>query len=106
MSPEQYISTGTMLKWLLGTAWLLPLAGFDVRIANDRTDRLMLSTPTGLVVCVREIGRYEPMFHRYPGRRPILPTFSVGSDQEGEKADTQNEESTNAESDEDDPATP
>ncbi|MGD9856524.1 MAG: NADH-quinone oxidoreductase subunit L [Planctomycetaceae bacterium] len=32
MSPEQYIYTGTILKWLLGIAWLLPLAGFAVEI--------------------------------------------------------------------------
>src|SRR5690606_31207516 len=32
MSPEQYIYTGTILKWLLGIAWLLPLAGFAIEI--------------------------------------------------------------------------
>ncbi|MBX3438690.1 MAG: NADH-quinone oxidoreductase subunit L [Planctomycetaceae bacterium] len=32
MSQEQYIYTGTILKWLLGIAWLLPLAGFAIEI--------------------------------------------------------------------------
>jgi NADH-quinone oxidoreductase subunit L len=32
MTPEQYASTGTILKWLLGLAWLLPLAGFCIEI--------------------------------------------------------------------------
>ncbi len=32
MTPEQYIETGTTLKWLLGIAWLLPLVGFTVEI--------------------------------------------------------------------------
>ena len=32
MTPEVYTATSTTLKWLLGTAWLLPLAGFVVEI--------------------------------------------------------------------------
>ena len=32
MSPELYHSTADSLKWLLGTAWLLPLIGFVIEI--------------------------------------------------------------------------
>ncbi len=32
MTPEQYLATGTTLKWLLGLAWLLPLGGFCIEI--------------------------------------------------------------------------
>ncbi len=32
MPLEQYIYTGTVLKWLLGLAWLLPLVGFAIEI--------------------------------------------------------------------------
>ncbi|MCA8991229.1 MAG: NADH-quinone oxidoreductase subunit L [Planctomycetaceae bacterium] len=32
MSPDIYIETGTTLKWLLTTAWLLPLAGFLIEV--------------------------------------------------------------------------
>jgi outer membrane protein assembly factor BamB len=53
----------------------LPLRHFSVRMANDRTDRLYLSTPSGLVCCIREQGREFPVYHKYPDRRPILPEF-------------------------------
>jgi len=32
MTPEEYLSTGSTLKWLLAIAWLLPLAGFAVEV--------------------------------------------------------------------------
>ena len=32
MTPEKFLATGTTLKWLLGRAWLMPLAGFCVEI--------------------------------------------------------------------------
>ena len=32
MTPDVYTATSTTLKWLLGTAWLLPLAGFVIEI--------------------------------------------------------------------------
>ncbi len=32
MTPEAYATTATTLKWLLGTAWLLPLLGFVIEI--------------------------------------------------------------------------
>ena len=32
MSPQEYLATGSTLKWLLAIAWLLPLAGFAVEV--------------------------------------------------------------------------
>jgi outer membrane protein assembly factor BamB len=57
---------------LLGT---LPLNGFPVRVANERTDRLYMCSTTGLVTCLREENAELPIYHRYPERRPILPLF-------------------------------
>lgn len=54
----------------LGT---LPLRPFSVRLQNDRTDRLFLATPSGLVVCLREQGSEFAHFHKYPERAPIVP---------------------------------
>jgi outer membrane protein assembly factor BamB len=48
----------------------------SVRMANDRTDRLYLASPDGLVVCIREEGRDFPLYHKYPDRRPILPELA------------------------------
>ncbi|MFQ5731093.1 MAG: PQQ-binding-like beta-propeller repeat protein [Planctomycetaceae bacterium] len=53
-----------------------PLRHFSVRVANARTDRIFIAKPSGLVVCIRETGRTFPLYHRYPERRPILPTFA------------------------------
>lgn len=54
----------------LGT---LPLRPFSVRLVNDRTDRLFLATPSGLVMCLREQGSEFGHFHKYPERAPIVP---------------------------------
>ncbi len=54
----------------LGT---LPLRPFSVRLQNDRTDRLYLATPSGLVVCLREQGSEFAHYHKYPERAPIVP---------------------------------
>lgn len=32
MTPQEYLATGSTLKWLLAIAWLLPLAGFAVEV--------------------------------------------------------------------------
>lgn len=55
---------------------LLPLRSFNVRIANDRTDRLCLITSRGLIICIHEQGREFPLFQKFPERRPILPLFA------------------------------
>ncbi|TXT34679.1 MAG: pyrrolo-quinoline quinone [Planctomycetota bacterium] len=54
----------------LGT---LPLRPFSVRLQNDRTDRLFLATPSGLVMCLREQGSEFARYHKYPERSPIVP---------------------------------
>ncbi len=57
---------------LLGT---LPMLGFPIRVANERTDRMYLCSTSGLVTCLREEGAELPIYHRFPERRPILPLF-------------------------------
>ena len=54
----------------LGT---LSLRSFDVRLENERTDRLYLATTSGLIVCLREQGSEFALYHRYPERSPIVP---------------------------------
>ena len=54
----------------------LALPKFPVRDVNDRTDRVLLATESGIVLCLREAGRDFPVFHRYPGRSPLIPQFA------------------------------
>ena len=51
----------------------LAMAKFTVRIGNERTDRLYLATPSGLLVCLKETGRDFPSYYRFPDRAPIVP---------------------------------
>jgi hypothetical protein len=43
----------------------------STRVQNERTDRLYLANPSGLVVCIREQGRDEALWHKFPERQPI-----------------------------------
>ena len=61
----------------------LPLRGFPIRYGNELTDRLFITSETGLTVCIREQGMEFPTFHKYPDRQPILPEFAP----EGDAAD-------------------
>lgn len=54
---------------------VLPLRQYSVRVSNDLTDRLILATSRGSVVCLRERGRELPIYHKHPERRPLLPEF-------------------------------
>jgi outer membrane protein assembly factor BamB len=54
---------------------VLPLRDFSMRVGNDRTDRIFLSTPSGLVIALREQELDFPEYHMFPERRPILPDF-------------------------------
>ncbi len=54
----------------------LPMRKFSKLFHNDRTDRIVMGTDSGLVVCLREKGRVIPTFHMYPDRLPILPEFA------------------------------
>ncbi|MBW3539842.1 MAG: PQQ-like beta-propeller repeat protein [Planctomycetes bacterium] len=55
---------------------VLPLRQFSERFANSRTDRLYLSTSSGLVICLRERDLQFPIYHMFPKHRPILPDFA------------------------------
>jgi outer membrane protein assembly factor BamB len=57
-------------------ASVLPLRRFTKRFPNDRTDRIIVSTDSGLVMVLREKGRNIPSYHMYPDRLPILPEFA------------------------------
>jgi outer membrane protein assembly factor BamB len=57
------------------TSASLPLRALPHRVHNDRTDRLFLATPRGLVVALRERDSDFPQYHKFPERRPILPLF-------------------------------
>ena len=54
----------------------LPLQKFQVRLANDRTDRLYMATRDGLIICIHEKTREFPIYHLHPDRRPIVPEFA------------------------------
>jgi outer membrane protein assembly factor BamB len=51
----------------------LPLRSFNIRLENERTDRLYLATQSGLLVCLRDQGSEFAFYHRYPERSPIVP---------------------------------
>lgn len=54
----------------------VPMRQFSNRINNERTDRIYLADPSGLVLGLRELGSEFPAYHRYPERRPILPSLA------------------------------
>jgi outer membrane protein assembly factor BamB len=59
-----------------GVTAILPMRGFTMRVANDRTDRIFMSTESGLVVALRKRGETIPVFHKFPDRLPILPEMT------------------------------
>ncbi len=60
---------------LLGT---LPTELCQVTLVNDRTDRLYLATPQGLVQCLREIELTKPLDHKAPP--PVKPAETPPAD--------------------------
>ena len=66
---------------------VLPYRDLSMRFQNDRTDRIYLGTESGLIVCLREVGRDFPKFHMYPERSPILPEFAPDEPLEDAAAD-------------------
>ncbi len=66
----------------------LPLRRFSVRLANNRTDRIYLCTPDGLVLCLREVGREFPWFHLHPERMPILPELAPAQTAQSQSGST------------------
>lgn len=60
-----------------GTVGTLPLRHFSVRISNERTDRVIMSTSSGLVIMLHESDQEFPMYHMNPEERPIFPEFAT-----------------------------
>lgn len=65
---------------------VLQLRHFNIRISNDRTDRLFLATDTGMVTCIKEKGSEFPTYHMFPDRRPILPVMAADAGYENDDA--------------------
>lgn len=63
----------------------MPLRKFKIHPANSLTDRLILTTESGLVIAIREVGQQYPIYHLNPDRKPIIPLF------ESEQADSSTE---------------
>ncbi len=59
-----------------GTVGMLPLKHFSVRTSNERTDRVIMATPTGLVIMLHENNQEFPLYYKNPENRPILPEFA------------------------------
>ncbi|QDU37821.1 Outer membrane protein assembly factor BamB precursor [Maioricimonas rarisocia] len=60
----------------------------SIRLSNERTDRIFLASPSGLVVAMRERGRSFPQYHMFPERRPILPEFAPDAPPAGDDETT------------------
>ncbi|MCA8999122.1 MAG: PQQ-binding-like beta-propeller repeat protein [Planctomycetaceae bacterium] len=59
---------------------ILNLRRYSLSISNERTDRIILATPSGTVVSIREISSDYPVYHLYPERRPLLPMMAPEED--------------------------
>jgi outer membrane protein assembly factor BamB len=70
----------------------LPLRRFSIRPGNDRTDRIIVATENGLVLCLRQLGHSYPVYHRYPDRLPLLPEITPEDTPEAEAPVEVNEE--------------
>jgi outer membrane protein assembly factor BamB len=54
----------------------IPLDQYTRHLVNDRSDRIYVSTESGLLMCLREQGREFARFHKHPDRQLILPEFA------------------------------
>lgn len=52
------------------------LTDYRLRAANDRTDRVIVATERGVVLCLKAAGAGFPVYHRNPGARPVEPAFA------------------------------
>lgn len=70
------------------------MAGFDVRYANEKTDRIILGTDSGAVICLRQQQRRFPLYHMNPDQRPIVPDVAREGepDGDGEKMESEEDE--------------
>ncbi len=73
---------------LIGT---MPMRDYQIRVANDRTDRIFLGNPKGLVLCIHEQHRSFPLYHKQAEQRPVLPELAPedSSGNGGEKSGTE-----------------
>jgi len=65
----------------------LPYRHLNARVQNERTDRLYLASPSGLVVSIREKGLEEPLWHKYPERQPIRAEVAPDEPAEADETD-------------------
>ena len=54
----------------------LDLRRYSLRISNEKTDRLYVTTPRGRVLCLRERSIEFPNYYLNPERRPLMPEFA------------------------------
>lgn len=67
-----------------GPYGVLPVRHFTKRISNERTDRVIMATPAGLVIMLHERGQNYPLYHMNPENRPLLPEFASETPEEEE----------------------
>lgn len=63
-----------------GTVGALPLRHFSIRVANERTDRVIMATSSGLVIMLHESEQEFPTYYMFPEERPIFPEFATGEE--------------------------
>ena len=64
----------------------LRLNRYPARMANASTDRVIVSTPTGVVLCLKAAGTGFPTYFANPDLRPVEPTFADAAAAAGENA--------------------
>lgn len=52
------------------------LTQFKVRAQNPLTDRVIVATETGIVLCLKPAGAGFPIYYAHPERRPVEPAFA------------------------------
>jgi len=63
----------------------VPLGPATVLMTNTDTDRIYLATPQGTVICLHEVDRDLPFFHKEAEDRPFMPPISPEPDAVGLK---------------------
>lgn len=64
----------------------LPLRTLNVRVSNDRTDRIFLASSTGTLVALKESDSEFPSYHKFPERQPILPLMGPAPEGEAQQS--------------------
>ncbi len=57
---------------ILGTLCMRP---YSIRVSNERTDRVIMASPQGVVLVLKEDDSAFPAYHQNPEQKPILPEF-------------------------------